>query len=746
MKKITFLILCVFPTMMRAQSPCVQEYKGEVTLFSGKGKGLAGIPVIIDGNQGSPTDANGIFRYRLSKCPGMSVRIKVSSENYAIVNHIETGSYTLRKLADPSDFQFALLLAPARQVEQDRVAYYTTLAGVALDRNLTLQKGRIDELEKLLKSQQQKNEGVIDSLASLRSRYEQVLGEREKRLNDAKSMAVVFAQHTEVDSSYQKAFGLYKEGQFQAALAQLSDNRMQSEKKRFQSKLGLAKQLEAEALQEQAFYINKCVFKATIYRSLNESNKAGEWYREAVLTDTTQATNLITYADYLLKINQLGEPEVWFRKALALNPPDVGKGAILEGLGIYYTDHNRPKEAEVSLLESKRVREKLAWTNPDQYEPDLAVTLHSLGYFYAVMNRSQESEAVFLQAKELRQKQAKRDPDKYEPNLASALNALAGTYFNTNQKAKAETVSLQAKVLLEKLVRQNVNQQNEHELAITLSNLGSIYSTTSRFAEAEVVTLQAKAIWEKLVEKNPGEYGPYLVHMLNNMGEAYLENNRLKETETTLLQARALLEKLLQKDPEQFEPQLAKTMVRLGDYFSRVSQLKEAQTAYAQVEEICKRLAKQNFDEYGPWLTSILHKRGSISTGQEQIDFFRKAVSAQQQVVSQLKNRSSDSLSLAKQLGDLAYESLFSKQFAQAQATAQEGLMLAPGEEWIQANLALAYLLQGKLEQAKAIYGTLKDKPYESDTFKKVFLGDLADLEKAGITHPDMAIIRQLLN
>jgi hypothetical protein len=70
---------------------------------------------------------------------------------------------------------------------------------------------------------------------------------------------------------------------------------------------------------------------------------------------------------------------------------------------------------------------------------------------------------------------------------------------------------------------------------------------------------------------------------------------------------------------------------------------------------------------------------------------------------------------------------------------------LNDSQEWINTNLALVLLYQGKYEEAKIIYLQLKDKPYGDATYGTTFLEDLEVLEKEGITHPDVAKIRKLL-
>lgn len=165
-----------------AQVRCPQqEYKGEVTFYTPKGRGLGRVPVVIDGNQGPFTDANGVFRYPLSKCPGMTVQIKLGTPNYDIVNHTEVYTYTLRQLADPSDFQFRLLVAEAKEIEKARRSYYTDIAGVAVDKGLTLLKGDIEKM-KVLERQQLEELKLIANQSKTTDQQQRKVGELEKRL------------------------------------------------------------------------------------------------------------------------------------------------------------------------------------------------------------------------------------------------------------------------------------------------------------------------------------------------------------------------------------------------------------------------------------------------------------------------------------------------------------------------------------------------------------------------------------
>lgn len=69
--------------------------------------------------------------------------------------------------------------------------------------------------------------------------------------------------------------------------------------------------------------------------------------------------------------------------------------------------------------------------------------------------------------------------------------------------------------------------------------------------------------------------------------------------------------------------------------------------------------------------------------------------------------------------------------------------------QFIYTNLAHALLFLNKYDAAKNIYEEWKDKIFPNDTtktFRYFFLQDFDELQKAGITHPDMNKIKELIN
>ena len=118
---------------------------------------------------------------------------------------------------------------------------------------------------------------------------------------------------------------------------------------------------------------------------------------------------------------------------------------------------------------------------------------------------------------------------------------------------------------------------------------------------------------------------------------------------------------------------------------------------------------------------------------------------AQEAIVEDKKNNGSPLRQISMDYGARAWYYLFDKAFENAEKAATVALELDSTQTWVVTNLALGLLYQGKFEQAKKVYLTYKDQTYQGKLFKETFLKDFDDLERAGITHPDVARIKNLL-
>ena len=115
------------------------------------------------------------------------------------------------------------------------------------------------------------------------------------------------------------------------------------------------------------------------------------------------------------------------------------------------------------------------------------------------------------------------------------------------------------------------------------------------------------------------------------------------------------------------------------------------------------------------------------------------------QIESSTENKSD----AAANYNSVGWYGLLSGNYKEALSGIQRGIELDPSNVYLYTNLPLCYLLTGQYEKAKSFYSEYKDKPWTASasfkTFKDVFLTDLADLEKRGITLPDFENVKELL-
>jgi tetratricopeptide (TPR) repeat protein len=98
---------------------------------------------------------------------------------------------------------------------------------------------------------------------------------------------------------------------------------------------------------------------------------------------------------------------------------------------------------------------------------------------------------------------------------------------------------------------------------------------------------------------------------------------------------------------------------------------------------------------------------------------------------------------------DMGRCGIFSGKYSEALDATLRGIELYPANELLLTNLPLCYIFTEQTEKAKSVYLEYKDKPFTEDaqynSFKEVFLADIADLESKGLIHPYFEKVKDLL-
>jgi tetratricopeptide (TPR) repeat protein len=530
----------------------------------------------------------------------------------------------------------------------------------------------------------------------------------------------------------------------------------------------------------------------TLFQNKSNYSSALNAYQKALeITERLVKVNPAAYEPYLGTIlNNLGilyrnkkdytaalnayQKALEIRERLAKANPDTYESNLamtLNNLGILYKDKNDYAAALNAYQKALEIWERLVKINQDIYEPDLAMTLINLGILYKDRDEYSSALNAYQRALEIRERLAKINPATYEPDLATTLNNLGILYRDKNDYASALNAYQKALEINERLVKAD-QVTYEPDLAMTLNNLGTLFQYNNDYPAALKAYQQATEIRERLAKANPVIYEPDLATTLDNMGLFYQSSKNYESSFTAYQKALEIYKRLAKINPEVYEIKYCGNIVLLG-LLQEVDYQETRQSLIATYLEIAKQilpkypklpLSKKLLDqiedekEYFDKI-KILAPIKILQQQIEKTEDYSEKIEIQKKIIDEYRllienGRSTFVIDFGNNLSSLAWYQIFARQFYAAELSAKEALnptkyIKTEGYdekiEWANTNMAMALLFQGKYQDAEQIYRRLKDKPHIDGTYTQSFLADLDELEKAGITHPDVAKIRALL-
>ncbi len=427
--------------------------------------------------------------------------------------------------------------------------------------------------------------------------------------------------------------------------------------------------------------------------------------------------------------------------------------------------------------EALQIRRELADKNPNIYLSDVAATLNSLGNLLSLTNDLLGAKQCYEEALPIIRLLAKRNPEIYLPKVAATLNNLGILFKASNFMLGAKQAFEESLQITRQLAKKNPDVYLPN-LANNLTNLGNLLAATDEMAGAKRAFEEALDFYKEFAKKNPDVYLSHIATVLNNLGNLLAVTNDMTGAKKFFEEALRRRKKLAEENPQKYDLEVVMTAVNLGLLYeqllistgdmslktSGLNLMRDAEQRFAGFPEehprvqyfspYITRLTKffKDFDEAAFQFNQALERVG-ILQGQNEVETDpHQKVLRQEEIINtllEIEERMPDNEKVnkltASKYGSLAWYQLFDRQFSAAEQSCRNGLAKDSGEEWINTNLALALLYQGKWEEARQVYEDLKDKAYGDATYKKTFLDDLNALEQAGITHPDVAKARVLL-
>ncbi|MFN0036185.1 MAG: tetratricopeptide repeat protein [Saprospiraceae bacterium] len=544
-------------------------------------------------------------------------------------------------------------------------------------------------------------DGCRSELIALNARRDSVQKIETRFREDVVRLAESFSKMELNSERLRLAKSLFDEGKIREADHVLNAREMKqegdallAEKAREQEKLQRTDSLLRIKADEFAL---KARLKATDYADSLRYDSAQVYFEQSRKYAET-VENLQSFSILLWKDNQTPLAIFYGERALQLPFTESEEAALTRNLGSFYHTNKKMGDAEKMYLRSLDICERLAKSNPAQFEPELAATAMNLGVFYFDVQKMDESGKMYLRSLDIRERLAKSTPAQFEPDLATTAMNLGNFYADVQKMGDAEKMYLRSLDIRERLAKANP-AQFEQDLAATVMNLGVFYYTVQKMGDAEKMYLRSLEIYERLAQSNPEQFEPNLAKTAMNLGLFYYTVQKMGDAEKMHLRSLEIYERLAQSNPEQFEPDLAKTAMNLGLFYSDVQKMGESEKMLLRSLEIFERLAKSNPAQF-----------------------------------------ESD---LAGTLGNLSWFYLFVKKYAEAEKATVRVLALNPAKNLVRTNLGHSHLLRGDWPKAKAVYEEYLKNEADPAEAKKALAKDWDELEAAGITCPEMAMARK---
>ena len=582
---------------MLAQSVFVQ--KGITFRYNGKNPRtpLGGVYVktATSPNGVVSDENNGVFFLKLQnvKMGDRLGRATVSKTGLMIFNQQAVDEWSARK--EP----LKLILCDANQFQKQK----NNLISIGRNQAEKKYKKRLAELEKKNKAQQL-------TLDEYHAKLDSINRDRDNAEKHMEEYADMFARidESEVDTLAQRAIELFNQGQLEEAiklfeqgnyLEKLDDAlKVKNQAEKLRQKADSAEVLADKDIEE---YKKSIQAQVSAYKMSNEWDKAAELLKG--LADKLQTQDVIgDYARFSQNQNQFAEAETYYKiyikKQLLLsktNPqiyePDL---AICYNnlANLYYKSHRFGESEQMHKL-SLEISKHLADTNPQTYEPNLAESYNNLAILYFGMQNIKESEQMYKLALEIYKGLAEKNRKVYEPVLMVIYNNFGALYNNIQRFDMAEQMYKSSLVICKRLVDTN-SQIYEPDLANIYNNLALLYCDIHRFKESEQMHMSALEIRKRLAAANPQAYEPNLAESYNNLANLYFSTNRYYESEQMYKTALEIRKRLAAANPQAYEQGLTESYNNLANLYNITQHFKESELVYKMVLEKYKRLAESN--------------------------------------------------------------------------------------------------------------------------------------------------------
>ena len=738
MKKLMLLFICLFAMTTAAAQTQTGLVKTRGRMGANgqvvPGTRLGGVTVHIKGRNAVVTPANGTFSFPV---PGNKFFVQsVKKQGYVLTDP----EATIRQYVYSSNPVIMVLETPERQtadkLENERKIRRT------LQRQLQAKEDEIEALKetnkittaqyqealKQLYAEQQSNERLIGDMAQ---RYSTIDFDQEDEFNLRISDCILNGRLTEADSLLRSKGDISTRiddlNQHHEANVQMRSNLEKSE--------AMEKKTRDEIAQDCYHFYEKFFME-------HQNDSAARYIELRASLDESNPQWQFDAGCFFQKRGWQQRADEYYRRALenarALAQTDQEAfepllAHTLNNVALLHAEQGRIGQAADMFQEALSIYNRQADVTPQAYDVQAAAVRNNLALLYSNgKDALEKSEPLYVEALNTYLGQAKEDARAFMPRVAGVMNNLGLLYAENGFFPESKKMYSDALEIYRKLANSEP-QAYQPDVAASLNNLATLYQSNDvNGQESEMMLAEAVQIYRQLANEDMPQFGPKLAAALSNLAVQYHSHHRDADSYRANEEELQIYDTLSQTAPATWLPQLAQKAYDMGITCFQANELELSNLFFQKALNAYRVLAETSPGTRLPDLARALRNLATVldmrQQWQQSEELYLEELAINQQLAQDDLAYESD---VARSYGNLSNHALLQGNFKQALDYAHQGLAVDNTKLFIHANLAMAHLCLGDMEQAWAIY-----RQY-ADTLKDTFLDDLHQFGTLGVIPPE---------
>ncbi len=455
-------------------------------------------------------------------------------------------------------------------------------------------------------------------------------------------------------------------------------------------------------------------------------------------------------------MNQLDTAESWINKAISeLEESEDNRtlnfkyhlSTVLNNLSGIQMKKKEFEKSKANLIRSLELIREISVINPQRHNPGLVSALLNSSMLYLQIGDFKRADQYAAEAEGIVKELVKKFPMAYNVYQARALDLRSMIQLKLSKYEKSELIQMEAVAIQREMASVNPMAHGQG-LAYFLVNLAAIQEALKKPEPAIGNLLEALDIILELEALDSITYKYDAGVILGNLARLYFLNNEYQKAEACMTGSLKKYQEIAHGNLQYFMEDILEAHKGLIQLYYKMSNPDKIIEHSSAIVSLYSELAQMDPPRYYPQLGDAL---SALTMEQYKTDL-PQAIADMNRAIGIFRQCTDSGFAFPPYRLSVCYTrmaryQIMNRKFDEAEKYARKAIKIYKSDK-LYKNLAHALLFNGKYHEAEKIYRRLKDKVYDSEVptyYKTVFIQDLEEFEKFGITHPDVEKIREKL-